>query len=288
MSFNNQLRARREVLGWSRKEVAALARIDEAIIIRSEQSGHYAASLRLESVERWAKALGLVLSLTPEEQVTEHGLFVNWEQRQIFVDGFPVRLTPMEWKALELFAARPGELVPHFDLFHHLYGKDPPSGRQSTSIRVLITKLRRLLPPLRIVAQWGRGYVVTGINASTLNIDPPPRDNAIARDGKDNSAPMTPSPAKNPAPSSTMSLDRTAFRRKMVEISNAETRPTARAAPPQKPDRADELLSIERFLAERGVTRCPDVATIPHESIPTLVWDKMKRKWVRPASETAA
>jgi len=40
---------------------------------------------------------------------------------------------------------------------------------------------------------------------------------------------------------------------------------------------------IERFLAERGVTRCPDVATIQQTPLPTLVWDKLKRKWVRPA-----
>ena len=41
-------------------------------------------------------------------------------------------------------------------------------------------------------------------------------------------------------------------------------------------------MSIERFLAERGVTRCPDVAT----TVP-LVWDKKKRKWVRPPAVVA-
>ena len=49
------------------------------------------------------------------------------------------------------------------------------------------------------------------------------------------------------------------------------------------PCRAEELGVIERFLAERGVTRCPDVATIQHSPLPALVWDKTKRKWVRPA-----
>ena len=73
----------------------------------------------------------------------------------------------MEWKALERLAASPGELVPHIDLFHHLYGEDEPYRAQSTAIRVLITKLRRLLPPLRIEAQWGRGYVISGIASSS-------------------------------------------------------------------------------------------------------------------------
>src|SRR5205807_8798783 len=49
--------------------------------------------------------------------------------------------------------------------FHHLYGDERHYRAQSTAIRVLITKLRRLLP-LRIEAQWGKGYVVSGLDAS--------------------------------------------------------------------------------------------------------------------------
>jgi hypothetical protein len=47
--------------------------------------------------------------------------------------------------------------------------------------------------------------------------------------------------------------------------------------------RAEELGVIERFLAERGVTRCPDPQTIALSGQSELIWDKMKRKWVRPA-----
>jgi len=54
------------------------------------------------------------------------------------------------------------------------------------------------------------------------------------------------------------------------------------------PARAEELGVIERFLAERGVTRCPDVATIQQSPLPTLVWDKVKRKWVRPSMTGSA
>src|SRR5205085_12289364 len=52
--------------------------------------------------------------------------------------------------------------------------------------------------------------------------------------------------------------------------------------------RAEELGVIERFLAERGATRCPDVATIERSPLPTLVWDKLKRKWVRPSLSEAS
>jgi DNA-binding response OmpR family regulator len=103
-------------------------------------------------VANWASALGLSLALTPAEDAARHGLHVDWDARRISIDCTPVRLAPMEWKALERLAAAPGELVSHIDLFRHLYGEDEPYRAQSTAIRVLITKLRRLLPPLRIEA----------------------------------------------------------------------------------------------------------------------------------------
>jgi hypothetical protein len=52
--------------------------------------------------------------------------------------------------------------------------------------------------------------------------------------------------------------------------------------------RATELSVIERFLAERGVTRCPDPRTIAMSGQSELVWDKMKRKWVRSAAHEIA
>ena len=208
---------------------------------------------------------------------------VDWQARRICVDGTPVRLTPMEWKALERLAASPGELVPHLDLFRHLYGEDEPYRAQSTAIRVLITKLRRLLPPLRIEAQWGRGYVISGIASSSPRGHPkakPPPNRPPSRCRRKSTSRGNRSPL---IPSSIM-LEGTPIRRKLADIPHPDGRRTAVASVRPNPCRADELMSIERFLAERGVTRCPDVATIQHAPLPTLVWDKMKRKWVRPPS----
>jgi hypothetical protein len=77
-------------------------------------------------------------------------------------------------------------------------------------------------------------------------------------------------------------LDRTAIRRKLVEVPHPGVRRTEVAPTRPNARRAEELKTIERFLAERGVTRCPDVATLQLVTLPTLVWDKIKRKWVRP------
>ena len=278
----DHLKARREALHWSVKEVGDRAGLDEAIIAQWERGD---ASPCLDAVAGWAKALGLALSLNPAEAEAKRGLHVDWPARRICIDGTPVRLTPMEWKALERLAAAPGELVPHLDLFRHLYGEDEPYRAQSTAIRVLITKLRRLLPPLRIEAQWGRGYVISGVDSSSSRGAPQGDAAAEPRARPAPSQVDKPREAAAMTPGSIM-LERTAVRRKLVEISHPDGRRTAVSADRPNPCRADELMSIERFLAERGVTRCPDVATIQHAPLPTLVWDKMKRKWVRPPSVT--
>jgi len=104
------LKAHREALGWSVKEVGDRTGLDEAVIVQWDRGD---ASPQLEEAANWASALGLALALTPVEDEAPRGLHVDWAGRRVSVDGTPVRLTPMEWKALERLAASPGELVPH-------------------------------------------------------------------------------------------------------------------------------------------------------------------------------
>jgi len=281
----DDLRARRRKLGWSVKDVSGRCGIDEEVLSEWERG---AASPRLDAVQRWASALGLNFLLVPAESESPRALKVDWDQRRIAVNGTPVRLTPMEWKALERLARVPGELVSHQALFHHLYGDERNYRAQSTAIRVLITKLRRLLP-LRIEAKWGKGYVVSDLAAS-LPPTPANGDARADRDG-DDSALSDPEPprvscnrvalATNTAPGEPAPMP---IRRQLVEFDEAGMGRVAVPAVRRGPCRAEELGVIERFLAERGVTRCPDVATIQHSPLPTLVWDKTKRKWVRPSA----
>lgn len=275
----DELTTRRRMLGWSVKDVAERSEIAEISLAEFEQG----APPRLDQAERWAAALGLRIALVPADSELRRGLKVDWPLRRVTVDGTPVRLTPMEWKALERLARTPGEVVTHQALFHHLYGDERHYRVQSTAIRVLITKLRRLLP-LRIEAQWGKGYVVTGLEASL----PPTLGGGAAE---------PPAPARTPFPATNLRFDRPSpaktaprptlpqgLQRQVIAI--AEPRIAAGTAAPaaRAPCRAEELGVIERFLAERGATRCPDVATIQQSPLPTLVWDKVKRKWVRPAA----
>jgi transcriptional regulator with XRE-family HTH domain len=270
--LTGELKARRHALGWTLKEVGERCAIDEGFL-RDWEGG--SGSPRLEACDAWAAALGLKLALVPADRAARNGLAIDWERRSVTVDGMPVRLTPMEWKALERLAAVPGELVSHEALFRHLYGDARPYERRSTAIRVLITKLRRLLP-LRIEAQWGRGYIVSGIAASGSALE------AGDRGGRAASA----APARPPEGSATLPFSsppaRPAMLRPVAERSDPATRRAETPAVRRTAPRNEELRVIERFLAERGATRCPDVATIEQAPLPTLVWDKVKRKWVRP------
>ena len=272
-----ELKARRQALGWSLAEVGERCGIEEKFLADWERG---CGAPRLDAVAGWAAALGLGLELRPAKGEARPGLRVDWKNRRVTVEGTPVRLTPMEWKALERLARTPGELVSHQALFQHLYGEERHYRAQSTAVRVLITKLRRLLP-LRIEARWGQGYVVGGIDPAT------PCEDAVAAAGGEGAGtppvepmprPVRPALSHATMPHAALPHAASPLRREVIDLGEHGRKQVAAGL-----RRAEELGVIERFLAERGVTRCPDVATIQHSPLPTLVWDKVRRKWVRPA-----
>jgi transcriptional regulator with XRE-family HTH domain len=268
------LKTRREALGWSQAKLAARSGIDETFLSDWE---HGLGSPRFDELQNWAAALGLEFKLVLTQSESRCRLEIEWDQHCVKVDGTAIRLAPMEWKALERLARTPGELVTRQQLFHHLYGDDRRYEAQSTAIRVLITKLRRLLP-VRIEAQWGQGYVISGLPSSPAYA----RNGAAAAEADialrhvmhTPREPVRPIPKLPPRdPPRLQPVDRA-----VLGIRRAAAVPIQVG-----PRRLEELGVIERFLAERGVTRCPDVATIQHSPLPALIWDKAKRKWVRPS-----
>ena len=275
-----RLKTRREALGWSLKNVSDLCGIDETSLGTWERE---VGSPSLDMAQCWAAVLGIKLALVSAEDNVRHGLWIDWDQRRVTVDGTPVRLTPMEWKGLERLTRTPGELVTHRALFQHLYGDERSYCAQSTAIRVLITKLRRLLP-LHIEARWGQGYIVSGVSSSRRPACAAGDDVVVSQ----SSAPTPTAPTTAQAYPAPAALTATANPRpdshRVFDLKEARLRRAASEPGHIGQGRAEELGVIERFLAERGVTRCPDVATIQHSPLPTLVWDKTKRKWVRPSS----
>src|SRR5205085_7251749 len=96
--LTEDLRTRRQKLGLSIDEVSGRSGIDRESLSGWERG---VAAPRIDAVQRWATALGLSFQLIPAERQAQRGLKVDWETRRIAVDGTPVRLTPMEWRALE-------------------------------------------------------------------------------------------------------------------------------------------------------------------------------------------
>ena len=272
MSVMCGLKTRREAVGWSLTELAGRAGIDELSLCDWERGD---GSPRLDELEDWAAALGLAFDWVLIQNESRSRLEIDWGKPLVKVDGTTIHLAPMEWKVLERLARTPGELVTQQELFHHLYGDDRRYKAQSTAVRVLITKLRRLLP-ISIEAQWGQGYVIRGLPSSQGHAR-----SGVATTGAvrimhtpgDRIRPISKLPQRDPPrlqpldPGTVLEVHRDA------------------AAPAQVGSgRIEELGVIERFLAERGATRCPDTGPSQNVTLPALIWDKTKKKWLRPSA----
>ena len=70
---------------------------------------------------------------------------VDLAARVVTRDGQPVRLTPTEWRLLEILARNAGRIVTQKDLLRELRG--PDLDRESHYLRVYLAQLRRKLEP---------------------------------------------------------------------------------------------------------------------------------------------
>lgn len=172
----------------------------------------------------------------------------------VSVDGIPLKLTPVEQRVLQRLAMTPGTVVDREELCQHTWNKDYSS--HATNLRGIIWKLRRILP-VTIDFKWRVGYAILDIVTDAAN------------------GGMTPAEA-----SMTISVvDASRAARTHITRGN-KTMPTALPSI----SRNEELGVIERFLAERGATPCPDVGTLQNSPLPTLIRDKQTKKWRRPSS----
>jgi two-component system KDP operon response regulator KdpE len=90
---------------------------------------------------------------------------LDFDERRAVVGGAEVRLTPTEWRLLEVLAREPGHLVQHQELLREVWG--PRYGRESNYLRVYANQLRRKLEPdparpRYLLTDPGQGYRLTG------------------------------------------------------------------------------------------------------------------------------
>ncbi len=89
---------------------------------------------------------------------------IDTRHMRVSVDGFPIPLTPLEFRLLSYLAMKPGRAVSQIELTEHLYAQD--FERDSNAIEVLVGRLRRKLKVDIIQTRRGFGYMLDEAIAS--------------------------------------------------------------------------------------------------------------------------
>jgi DNA-binding response OmpR family regulator len=76
------------------------------------------------------------------------------------VDDRPIRLSPLEYRFLDLLAHRPGRFLAATEIAEHLHGTDDAA--DANAIEALVLRLRRKVGPDVIESRRGFGYMLTG------------------------------------------------------------------------------------------------------------------------------
>ncbi len=120
----------------------------------------YSLSVLLAKVRAVLKRCGK----TEDTAYTDGRLNVDFDARQVFVDGTPVRLTGLEFKLLAYLIRNEGRVIPKQELFERVW-EDRFTG--DGTLNVHIRKLREAIErepgsPEYILTVWGEGYRFRG------------------------------------------------------------------------------------------------------------------------------
>jgi two-component system KDP operon response regulator KdpE len=93
---------------------------------------------------------------------------ISLRRHEVFKDGDPVRLTPNEYRVLEVLAERPDETISHRELIARVWGPEYLSARHY--LRIYIRQLREKLEvdpalPTLLKTEWGSGYTLSTTGA---------------------------------------------------------------------------------------------------------------------------
>ena len=108
------------------------------------------------------RALGRRTPSATEEPIVSFGdVTVDLSARVVTRDGSPVRLTPTEWRLLEVLVRNPGRLVTRETLLTEVWG--PQYTTDTGYLRLYLSQLRKKLEaepsaPQHLVTEAGMGY----------------------------------------------------------------------------------------------------------------------------------
>ena len=116
---------------------------------------------RVKSQLRRYTSLGSMVNQCGE--ITISGLSINTESKSVRVDGESVRLTPIEYKILELLARNRGRVFSAEDIYRNVWNEDIVVGDNTIAVHVRHIREKIEINPkepryLKVV--WGIGYKV--------------------------------------------------------------------------------------------------------------------------------
>ena len=82
---------------------------------------------------------------------------LNTLTMQVSVDGIPIKISPLEYRAMSYLLHHHGEVVPFREIYEHVYGNGDPT---SNTLEALIARLRKRLGNEFIETRRGAGYIV--------------------------------------------------------------------------------------------------------------------------------
>ena len=89
---------------------------------------------------------------------------IDFEKRQVYIDGQEIHLTPIEYKLLNLLVTNRGKVLTHNQIQSQIWGYG--EGGDPNSLRVFMATLRRKIEkdtanPRFIITEVGVGYRFT-------------------------------------------------------------------------------------------------------------------------------
>ena len=97
-----------------------------------------------------------------EDSLLLGGIELHRKSKEVFVDGEPRRLTPIEFRILQLFMEHPGQVFSSDDIYEHVWKE---AAVNTETVMVHIRNLREKIEinprtPRYIKVVWGVGYKI--------------------------------------------------------------------------------------------------------------------------------